>query len=118
VNTTLLVVLLIIPNHLAPSIDDVSNVIMGNLSFLKLVKALGSIEPLGKNHVLVVLNDFHEILVAKHVMNFAHIPVPLVYIFPLQKMTCTSTIWTMGSSQRYSYFIHWFAKNKFSYLEA
>jgi hypothetical protein len=58
---------------------------MRNLSFLKLVKALGSIEPLGKNHVLVVLNDFHEILVAKHVMNFAHILVPLVYIFPLQK---------------------------------
>jgi hypothetical protein len=47
-------ILLIIPNHLAPSISDVSNVIMGNLSFLKLVKALWSIKPLGKNHVLVV----------------------------------------------------------------
>jgi hypothetical protein len=58
---------------------------MGNLSLLKLVKALRSIEPLGKNHVLVVLNDFHGILGAKHVMNFAHILVPLVYIFPLQK---------------------------------
>lgn len=78
-------VLFIIPNHLAPSISDISNVIMGNLSFLKFVEALGSIELLGKNHVLVVLNNFHEILVAKHVMNFAHILVPLVYIFPLQK---------------------------------
>ncbi len=78
-------ILLITPNHFAPSIRDVSNVIMGNISFLKLVEALGSIEPLGKNHVLVVLNDFHEILVAKYVMNFAHILVPLVYIFPLQK---------------------------------
>jgi len=56
---------------------------MGKLSFLKLVDALGSIESLGKNHVLVILNDFHEILVAKYEMNFAHILVPLVYIFPL-----------------------------------
>jgi hypothetical protein len=59
---------------------------MGSLSFLKLVKTLGSIELFRKNHLLVVLNNFHEILVAKHVMNFAHIFVPLVYIFPLQTL--------------------------------
>ncbi len=80
---------------------------MGNLSFLKLVKALGSIEPLGKDHVLVVLNDFHEILVAKHVMNFAHILVPLVYIFPLRKWHALQQFgeWVQVKGTHTSYFM-------------